>query len=285
MNYKVMLVCSWLVSALVFPSAVQAAPKADKKGKAAADQPLIPPSAFQAKGFEVIGHQIEVRSGLHVWTVRHPASGQKTVIYSTPKNEVFFSGAMWDGETGANVSDVFYTSPLMSGSGAASEPRGVPDAIRQLSALTGIKDGDSNAPIEKTLFVFFDPRCPYCKRLYEMTRNQSAMAGRAIVWLPVAVLGKNDHGRAIIADILQRKKPIEGLQIAFSGFGSSDAKPSKETLTAIQENERIFWAAFHANPGAGQAAVPVAFFMDKAGQPQMVADPTTTLVRIFQEMN
>ena len=207
---------------------------------------------------------------------------------------MFFAGAMWDGITGGNVSDPLYASPLMTGeesSGAATpaaptvagKPAGVPGSIKRLGELVGVKDGD--APIEKTLFVFFDPRCPYCHQLYEVTRNSAALKGRAIVWLPVTILGQKERGAAIVADILQREKPAEGLQIAFSGFANANATPNAKTTAAIQENERIFWAAFQANPGAGQASVPVAFFMDKAGNPQMVANPAASLAKIFQEMN
>lgn len=296
-------IAAFCLSGSFYAESIQAAPPTASKSQPSqpqlqrGDTPAgvpIPPAAFQAKGLRVLGHQRDPRSGLHIWTVQHVASGTKTILYSTSKNEVFLAGAMWDGTTGGNVSDPLYASPLMTGderaavsptvaTATAGKPAAVPGSIKRLGELVGVKDGD--APIEKTLFVFFDPRCPYCHQLYEVTRNTAALNGRAIVWLPVTILGQKERGAAIVADILQRDKPAEGLQIAFSGFANANATPNAKTTAAIQENERIFWAAFQANPGAGQASVPVAFFMDKAGHPQMVANPAASLSKIFQEMN
>ena len=89
----------------------------------------------------------------------------------------------------------------------------------------------------------------------------------------------------MIADIMQRSDPASGLKMNFSGLSSATAKPSEKTKKLVDENESVFWAAFQANPAAGQAAVPVAFFMDKAGRPQMVANPAAVLDKIFAEMN
>lgn len=254
-----------------------------------------PPKAFEAKGLRVLAYQRDPKTGVNVWTVQHQGSGAKTVLYSLPDNKFFFSGALWDGSTGANISDPFFAalesaSPpvaaIASGESKRSvpaSPSAVPGSIKRLAELSAIKDGD--APIHKTLFVFFDPRCPYCKQLYDVTRNASGLAGRAIRWIPVTVLGQKERGAALVADILQSKSPAEALKISFTGFGNAQVQPSKQTLAAISENEAIFWAAFQANPSAGRAAVPVAFFMDNTGHPQMVPNPGAVLQKIFTEMN
>ena len=258
-----------------------------------------PPQAFAAKGLTVLSHTFDPNVGMNVWVVQH-VKGGTGLFYSPPDGKVFFTGAMWDGVTGANVSDPHYTtlaqyrgvnaaspSPPSSATSrptvAPTKAGSVPESIKRLGELGAIKEG--TAPVGKTLFVFFDPRCPYCKQLYEMTRSHPGIKGRSISWIPVAVLGRKEQAMGMIADIMQRSDPASGLKMNFSGLSSATAKPSEKTKKLVDENESVFWAAFQANPAAGQAAVPVAFFMDKAGRPQMVANPAAVLDKIFAEMN
>jgi len=251
-----------------------------------------PPAAFAAKGFQVLSHERDMKSGLHIWLVQHPSAG-KTVLYSTPDNTVFFTGPMWDGASGSNVSDRWYalidvsaqpTQTQPAPQGTASSTGGVPESIVRLSKLKGIKDGAKDAPPNKTLYVFFDPRCPYCKQFYEATRARADMKGKAIVWLPMSILANKPAGAMQVAEIMQAKNPQQAMQLAFSGLLTNKVSATEATTALIRENESIFFAAFQANPSAGSAAVPVAFFVDRAGHPQMVPNPIVHLNKIFAEM-
>ncbi len=254
----------------------------------------MPPPAFATKGFQVLSHELDAQTGLHIWTVQH-VTGTKTVLYSTADNKVFFTGAMWDGATGANVSDRWYALADDPPQGPPSQqqatlqkegarPGSVPESILRLSQLKGIRDGAKDAPPTRTLYVFFDPRCPYCKQFYEATRSRPDIKGKAIVWLPTTILANKPAGAMQVAEIMQAKDPQQALQLAFSGLLSNKTAPSDATTALIRENESIFFAAFQANPSAGQAAVPVGFFVDRAGHPQMVPNPIVHLTKIFAEM-
>ena len=294
-------VTSFQLGSVVMPYGAMAQTAApDRAASAAPAQAPTPPIAFTAKGFRVLAHRLDPRGQLNVWTVQHTATGTKTILYSTLDNSVFFTGALWDGATGANVSDPFY-APIMQAEApvegvvaaaavaaapaaptASGTPPAIPESIQRLAQLKGVKEGD--APLYRTLFVFFDPRCPYCKQLYDISRDRQELRGRSIVWLPTAILGDRPRASAQIAEIMQSTNPVEALKIAFTGFSSSNVQPSSATLEAIKENEKVFFTAFQANPGAGSAGVPVAFFVDRAGNPQMVPNPINVFSKIMAEM-
>lgn len=287
----IVVVAACLVGGAVLPWAATA--EAASPERSAPTQAPVAPPAFAVKGFRVLGHQLDQHGQLNVWTVQHTLTGTKTILYSTLDNSVFFTGALWDGATGANVSDPFY-GPIMQAEapvdGAAATttptpsgaPPAIPESIQRLAQLKGVKEGD--APLYRTLFVFFDPRCPYCKQFYDISRDRQELRGRSIVWLPTTVLGDRARGSAQIAEIMQSPNPVEALKIAFSGFSSTNVQPSPTTLEAIKENERIFFTAFQGNPNAGSAGVPVAFFVDRAGNPQMVPNPINVFSKIMAEM-
>jgi thiol:disulfide interchange protein DsbG len=248
------------------------------------------PAAFALKGFQVISHQIEPVSKLHVWGVQHP-SGSRLILYSTPDNKVFFTGALWDATTGANISDPLYTALEAATQHATkpatpdpSRPPAIPEPIQRLSKLKGIKDGDPSAPLYRTVFVFFDPRCPHCRDLYSATHGRPDLKGKAIVWLPTTILGDKTRGAAYVAEILQGQSPNQQLQVAFAGLSSMKVPPSEATNAAIRENEQLFFTAFGTNPNAGQASVPVAFFVDRLGRPQMVPNPIAVFPKMLAEM-
>jgi thiol:disulfide interchange protein DsbG len=290
--------CGKLVCALALGTLLAAQTRAVPAEPSAQTLKLpAPPSVFAAKGLVVLSHETERRSNLNVWTVQAP-TGQKTIFYSTPDNKVIFTGALWNAQSGEAISDSYYAaieeapqaalppasvpSPAAAHEPTNGRPPSIPASIQKISKLKGVKEGD--APIYRTLYVFFDPRCPYCKRLYEMTRNAKDLKGHSVEWIPTTILGDRPRASSFVAEILQSKAPSEQLKVAFSGLSSTRVSPTADTLSALQENERVFYTAFKSNPTAGSPGVPVAFFVDRAGQPQMVPNPIETLPKILAEM-
>jgi thiol:disulfide interchange protein DsbG len=280
---------------------------------------VVKPGFFDAHGIQVLKWQRGV-GGLNVWQVEH--NGMQTVFYSTPDNKTLISGVLWDAATGAVQSDAYITAEMTSpqniarinGAGAIAEAvdaeqsgaqlgtqaaggsaaaqvalagtgrlGAVTESIGGVASLTGIKEG--RAPVSKTIYIVFDPRCPHCRSVYDQSREFIAHGG-SIKWLPTTVLGNPGDGLNRVAAILQAPDPVKALNLVEHSavLGQYDVKPA--TIKAVAANEAYFWAAFDRNPGAGTPGVPVAFFQDHTGAPQMVGnvDDPDLLKRIFGEM-
>ncbi|CAE6794577.1 hypothetical protein R70006_05010 [Paraburkholderia domus] len=257
------------------------------------------PAFFATHDVKVVGYQ-RGPGGLNVWSVER--NNTRTVLYTTADNKVLLSGVLWDARSGTNLSDAFITPDMTSqetgapvaapeqtaAAPAASAPlRGAPGKISPpiagVAALKGIKEG--SAPVAKTIYILFDPRCPHCKNVFSATRD-FVRSGGSIKWIPTTVLGHDAQGTAMVADIMQDRSPIDAFGRVENGGFRQPAVINKSTLDMISDNEQYFWAAFDRNKGAGTPGVPVAFFQDKDGSPQMVGDldDPVLLGRILKDM-
>lgn len=247
---------------------------------------VVKPPFFDKQGISVLSYQ-KGPSGLSVWKVER--NGVRTLFYTTADNKTLISGVAWDAKTGSNLSDGFITPDMQTTAQAQPSidtsqfsPTKIPDAIKGVDSLVGIKEG--KGPMDKTLYIMFDPRCPHCHAAYKKTRQFVANGG-TIKWIPVTVLGRPDEGARLVADILQATSQAQALAAAMGG-SAKGSQPNAQTLKVISENEAYFWAAYDRNKAAGTAGVPVAFFVTKQGVPQMVGgiDDDILLQQIFADI-
>jgi thiol:disulfide interchange protein DsbG len=70
------------------------------------------------------------------------------------------------------------------------------------------------------VYIFFDPNCPYCHRLYERLRPLIGQLGLQLRWIPVAMLSDTSLGKA--AAVLQAADPLKALRHNEDDFGFSD---------------------------------------------------------------
>ena len=247
---------------------------------------VVAPAFFAKQGIDVTGYK-KISSGLNVWYVKKDET--KTVFYTTPDNKVLISGVMWDAASGANLSDSYITKDLSvsKSGGQAQKPEQVQGSagsaeILGVASLTGVKEG--NASADKTLYIVFDPRCPYCHNVYKKTRD-FVKSGGTIKWLPVTVLGDNANGMRLVAQIMQSKNPVAALGTVM-GKKTGGETANMETQKTLAQNEAYFFSAFSKNKGAGAPGVPVAFFETADGAPQMVAgvDDDILLKRIYKDI-
>ena len=252
----------------------------------------LPPGADQSAMVQRFGQIISRvpigAGGLTAWTVEK--NGRRVVLYTTSDGQATtMSGIVWDLPSGRNLSDQFATNALLNvkpplgGSSApipqsaASEQRGaalvgkysgvVPESIRTIDALSGIKEG--NGGQADTLYVIVDPRCPYCRKAYTYTREY-VKRGFTIKWIPVAALGDPSQGIPLAATLLQAKpaNQAEALRRVLGNKEEIATQPTKATIEALDRNLSFFFAAFQNN--GKQAGVPAAFFLDKrTGKPRM----------------
>ncbi|WP_232108455.1 MULTISPECIES: hypothetical protein [Pseudomonas] len=240
--------------------------------------------------------------GLTAWTVEK--NGHQVVLFSTPDSAVLFTGVAWDAETGSNISDAFLPGAAQAAAAlppatAAAAPSvapqmspvekpdvreaaamdgsfkgAIPESMKTVDALAGIKEGEGG--IGDTVYIIIDPRCPYCRQAYNLTRAYAAK-GHSIKWIPSAALGNPADGVPLAATLLQAKDP-KVLARVLGQHEQVRSEPSPETVEQLSTNLAFLFAAFEHN-GKEQAGVPAAFFIDhRTGKPRMMTGLSQAVV-------
>ncbi|MEN5142106.1 hypothetical protein [Pseudomonas juntendi] len=240
--------------------------------------------------------------GLTAWTVEK--NGHQVVLFSTPDSAVLFTGVAWNAETGSNISDAFLpgvaqavvappvaapvaavpAAPQMSPVEApnvreaaamdGSFKGAIPESMKTVDSLAGIKEGKGG--IGDTVYIIIDPRCPYCREAYNLTRAYAAK-GHSIKWIPSAALGNPADGVPLAATILQAKDQ-NMLARVLGKHEQVRSEPSPETVEQLSTNLAFLFAAFEHN-GKEQAGVPAAFFIDhRTGKPRMMTGLSQAVV-------
>lgn len=239
--------------------------------------------------------------GLTAWTVEK--NGRRVVLYTTGDGQAIISGVVWEARSGRNLSDQFVpnviprmrpivpTAPAKLAAEMAAASKGmtgggallgkysgeIPESIKTIDSLSGIKEGKGGQA--DTLYVIFDPRCPFCRKAYLYTRDY-VKRGFTIKWIPVVALGNPAQGAPIASTILQAK-PDQQAEVLRRVLGNKEevaSTPTKATIEALDRNLNFFFAAFQNNR-VEQAGVPAAFFLDKrTGKPRMMTGISETPV-------
>jgi hypothetical protein len=254
-----------------------------------------PAAAFdQAAVIEHYGKIVDRRllgaGGLTAWMVEKNA--RRVVLYTTADGQAIISGLVWESASGRNLSESFVpgaSAPVppreraapglhqSSASVTTASPAAlvgpysgtIPESIKAIDSLAGIKEGHGG-PTD-TLYVIFDPRCPYCRQAYNITRPY-VQHGFTIKWIPTLALGNTVQGMGFAATVIQAK-PKEQAEMLHRVLGNKEeinSVPTPATQEALARNLIFFFSAFKNNR-ASQPGVPAAFFLDKrTGQPRMM---------------
>lgn len=117
----------------------------------------------------------------------------------------------------------------------------------------------------KTLYVFFDPNCPFCHKLFEELRPYVKKHEVTVHWIPVGILTSTSPGKA--AAILQSKDRLKAFYQSEHDWGFNDSPgggiaplqhPSAKTLKELETNDNLL--ADH-----GLNGVPVTLFATTDG--------------------
>lgn len=117
----------------------------------------------------------------------------------------------------------------------------------------------------KTLYVFFDPNCPFCHKLFEELRPYVKQNEVTIHWIPVGILTSTSPGKA--AAILQAKDRLKAFYQSEHDWNFGDTpgggitplkNPSPATRQALETNNGLL--ADH-----GLNGVPVTLFATTDG--------------------
>lgn len=136
--------------------------------------------------------------------------------------------------------------------------------LAALSKSAAVIDGKGH----RTVYVFVDPNCPYCRMVYEGLQPLMKSYDLRVHWIPVAILGPTSPGKA--AAILEAKDPSAALRYNETHYnmdthsgGIAETIPSAATEAKLKANAALL-------NKLGSDVVPTLLFETKTGRLGMV---------------
>ena len=154
--------------------------------------------------------------------------------------------------------------------------------LADMKQASWIRDGKS----AHVIYVFFDPNCPYCHKVYEMLRPHVQRGEVELRWVVVGKLTTTSIGKA--ATILEAKDPTEAFyrnerdfSQATGSFGGIEEEPvpREDTIRRLNTNLALL-------NRTGFDAVPTLLFRTKDGKADIVrgAPPLGFLEKLLKEL-
>ena len=154
--------------------------------------------------------------------------------------------------------------------------------LADIQQATWIRDGKST----HVMYVFFDPNCPYCHKVFEMLRPQVQRGEVELRWVVVGKLMATSTGKA--AAMLEAKDPTEALYRNERGFSQEtgsfggieeEPAPREETLRRLNTNLALL-------NRSGFDAVPALLFRTKDGKADIIrgAPPAAFLEKLVKDL-
>ena len=136
------------------------------------------------------------------------------------------------------------------------------------------------------MYVFFDPNCPYCHKLYQELRPQVERGEVELRWIPIGLLTTTSQGKA--AAILEAADPSAALRRNEENFSvetgslggvEEELVPRTDTLARLARNLALLRRS-------GLDSVPSLLFRDTRHQARFVlgAPPATKLREIVSSL-
>lgn len=189
----------------------------------AADYPA-PIEAMRERGIEVL-EKFDAPSGLTGYTAMY--NGRPLALYVTADGEHALIGSLLDAKgedlTGAVLEE------------KVSRPQSKV-MWEKLQNSNWIADGSDKA--EKIVYVFTDPNCPYCKRLWKDARPWVDAGKLQLRHVMVGTLGESSQKKA--AYLLSAKDPKAALKGNESGKSpAKEIKVAAKQLKQIEDNQEL----------------------------------------------
>jgi thiol:disulfide interchange protein DsbG len=154
--------------------------------------------------------------------------------------------------------------------------------LKDIKLATWVRDGKS----AHVIYVFFDPNCPYCHRVYEDLRPAVQRGDIELRWIPIGILMTTSPGKA--AAILEAKNPTKafyqnegGYSRETGNFGgiAEEPLPRDKTLQSLERNLRLLQRS-------GNQGVPALLFRTMDGNANLIvgAPPATFLEKLVKEI-
>lgn len=137
--------------------------------------------------------------------------------------------------------------------------------LNDIHQATWITDGHG----PHVVYIFFDPNCPYCHRLYVETRSWVKRGALQVRWIPIGVLTTTSAGKA--AALLSAKDRLAALRQNEDHYKRGDGGGGiAENLLAPDRVYRELKANLALLSRTGSANVPVMLFETDEGGPLLI---------------
>lgn len=177
---------------------------------------------------------------------------------------------------------MFITSAAETSSKVEGRQAAAIAILADIQQATWIRDGKS----AHVLYVFVDPNCPYCHKVYDMLRPYVQRGEVEVRWIPIGRLMVTSIGKA--AALLEAKDPTEafhanerGFSQETGSFGGIDEEPAPrdETLKKLNANLVLL-------NRTGSSAVPTLLFRTKNGKADIIrgAPPAAFFEKLVKEL-
>lgn len=217
----------------------------------ASEELPAPVKQIEKQGIEII-KPFDAPGGLKGWLGRYQGMG--VAIYLSPDGKHAISGYMYD-ENGTNLSEKLFQDELYTPEGRKM--------WEQLLKAPAIHEGRADAT--RTLVVFADPFCPYCKKFWEMAQPWVKSGKVQMRTLLVGVI-KPESGRYAAA-ILSSENRVEAWQRYEASNGKTvppfPATTEKAVWEEIQHNQTLM-------DDLGASATPAIYYLNKQRELQQV---------------
>ena len=153
----------------------------------------------------------------------------------------------------------------------AARQKAAASILADIKQATWIRDGWS----AHVIYVFFDPNCPYCHKVYEMLRPQVQRGAVELRWIPLGKLMATSTGKA--ATMLEARNPTEafyrnerGFSQETGSFGGIEEEPAprEDTLRKLKANLDLL-------KRSGFDAVPTLLYRTRDGKADIVRGAPT----------
>jgi thiol:disulfide interchange protein DsbG len=219
----------------------------------------------------------DLSSGLIAWVLEK--NTKKIIMYTTPDQSIIISGNAWSTLDNKNINAQIGQSFNANNSNNSNNINRIsvnaneawknkkfdtPKFIIEMDKLAGVKQGDAKSSAIDTVYIFFDPRCPYCKQAF--IKSQAYIAkGKSIRWIPASFIGEDANNNIVSAaissinnDDMLKQVMQQAIPLSIAQKKSVDAAMLKK----IAVNKEVFFTLAKAN-NISQAGVPMAFFFNK----------------------
>lgn len=149
--------------------------------------------------------------------------------------------------------------------------------LKDIHQTTWISEGKG----PHVAYVFFDPNCPYCHKLYERLRPWVKQGKLEVRWIPVGILTTTSRGKAVA--ILGAKDPLQAFYQNENhynrGGGIDEDLGSADIEKKLKTNENLL-----ARTNLG--AVPLMLFRKSDGEAMLItgAPPKERLAGLIKQI-
>lgn len=165
---------------------------------------------------------------------------------------------------------------------AEARQKAAASVLADIQQATWIRDGKS----AHVIYVFFDPNCPYCHKVFEMLRPQVQRGEVELRWVVVGKLMATSTGKA--AAMLEARDPTEALYRNERGFSQETGSfggieeeplPREDTLRKLKANMDLLRRT-------GFDAVPTLLYRTRDGKVELIrgAPPAAFLEKLVKEL-